>query len=86
MTLTSAAPPFDGEEIFIPNPAVIVDVSVDHSIANADCTRVVLNNGEVFHVRESVDEIQEMIRAANIQDGFKSYCERQTHYRTGWDT
>jgi C1A family cysteine protease len=66
MILTNAIPPFDGDPIAIPNPACIKDFSLDHSVANADCTRVELDNGAVFHVQESVEEICAMISADKI--------------------
>ncbi len=61
MILTNAILPFDGDPIAIPNPTCIKDFSVDHSLANGDCTRVELDNGTVFHVQESVEQISAMI-------------------------
>jgi len=61
MILTNAIPPFDGDPIAIPDPACIKDFSVDHTLANADCTRVELDNGTVFLVQESVAEVSATI-------------------------
>ena len=77
MILTNAVPPFDGDEIFIQDPKSIVDVTVDHTLANGDCTRVVLSNWEVFRVKESVDEVQHMIEN---NEAMKSTKERIRHW------
>lgn len=73
MILTHAVPPFDGDEIFIPDPSLIVDVTVDHSVANGDCTRVALRNGDVFQVKQSVEEVRQMI---TTNEAMKSSRER----------
>jgi hypothetical protein len=63
--LTNAVVPFDGDPIEIPDVSKITDVSIDHTLANADCTRVAMDNGDVFQVQESVEEIGEMISQEN---------------------
>jgi uncharacterized protein YlzI (FlbEa/FlbD family) len=61
ITLTNAVVPFDGEQIFIEDVSEISEMFIDHSLANSDCTRVVMNNGNEYQVQESMDEIQQMI-------------------------
>ena len=62
MRLTNAVVPFDGDPIEIFDVAEVSSVSVDHYLANGDCTLVMLANGNGFRVKESVDEVTEMIR------------------------
>ena len=61
LKLTNAVVPFDGDEIVIVQPGHIMAFYVDHSLANGDCTRVDLDDGTVFQVKESVDEIETML-------------------------
>jgi hypothetical protein len=59
--LTNAVVPFDDDIITIEDGSKIAEMYIDHSLANSDCTRVTMADGNVFQVKESVDEIQQMI-------------------------
>jgi hypothetical protein len=60
ITLTNAVPPFDGDLIEIASGA-IKTIVIDHTLANGDCTRVTLDDGEFFQVKEAPEEIVELI-------------------------
>lgn len=61
MTLHNAIVPFDGDPIEITDPKTVEVFLLDHSLANGDCTRVVLTDGTTFWVQESVDEVATLI-------------------------
>jgi uncharacterized protein YlzI (FlbEa/FlbD family) len=68
ITLHNAVVPFDGDEIVV-DASTVVDVSVDHTLANSDCTRVALSNGDVFQVQESVEEVEALIEGDKETNG-----------------
>lgn len=61
LRLTNAVVPWDGDPILIPSSDSIVSVSVDHTMANGDCTLVELSTCTKYQVKESVDQIEGMI-------------------------
>ena len=64
--LTNAVVPFNDDPVIITNVSMIVSVTVDHTLMNGDCTRIVLNDGEVFQVSESVETVQALINGAMV--------------------
>jgi hypothetical protein len=71
ITLHNAVVPFDGDVIEIEDVSTVVDVSIDHTLANSDCTRVALSNGDVFQVQESPDEVSALIAGDTKPDDSK---------------
>ncbi len=61
ITLHNAVVPFDGDEIVIEDVKQIVGFTVDHSLINSDCTRIEMASGTVFQVKESVDEVKDLM-------------------------
>lgn len=59
--LTNAVVPFNDDPIFITDVTMILSLTIDHTLINGDCTRVVLKDGEVFQVSESIEAIHAMI-------------------------
>lgn len=63
LILHNAIVPFDGDEIVITDPKSIKTFSVDHSMPSGDATRIELDSGTVYLVKESIDEIVSVMEA-----------------------